>query len=218
MKQPTKSKSGAVPVFDYKKEFKHLFSPSAGNPEIVDVPPLKYIMADGQGYPGTSKEFAEKTQLLYSLAYTLKFMLKKDNESPFDFKVPPLSGLWYADDMAAFHDGGRKEEWKWTLMIMLPDRVTDEDVQRASAELKRKKNPPLLDMVNFKVYEEGRCAQIMHIGPYSEEAPTIQKLHTFFKEKGYDFNGHHHEIYLGDPRRSKPEQLKTIIRQPVKKV
>lgn len=212
-----KQKKDAVPVFDFKKEFKYLFSPSAKEPEIVDVPAFKYIKVDGHGYPGTSKEFEEKVQLLYGLAYTLKFTLKQDPEAPFDFKVPPLSGLWHADDMAAFTEEGRKEEWKWTLMILLPDRVTDADVERAKVALKKKKDPPLLEEVYFKVYEEGRCAQVKHIGPYSEEAPTIRTLHTFLREQGYTFNGRHHEIYIGDPRRSKPEKLKTIIRQPVRK-
>ena len=202
---------------DFKKEYKYLFSPSPKTPEIVQVPAFKYIMMDGEGYPGDSSDFQEKIQVLYGLAYTIKFMLKKDRQEPFDFTVPPLSGLYCADDPAAFSDDSRKDEWKWTLMIMLPDRVTTSVFEAARQELIKKKNPPAAGLAYLEIYEEGLCAQIMHIGPYSQEGPTIKKLHDFFQEKGYTFNGRHNEIYLGDPRRTQPEKLKTIIRQPITK-
>lgn len=207
----------AAPKFDFKKEFKYMFSPSAGEPEMVEVPELKYLMIDGKGDPNTAKEFEEKVGVLYGLAYTIKFMLKKDPQEPYDFTVPPLSGLWCAEDMTAYTEM-RKDEWEWTLMILMPDRVTGDVFQRAREELREKKNPQFLNNARFEVYAEGKCAQIMHIGPYSEEGPTIEKLHKFFQEQGYTFNGRHHEIYIGDPRRSKPEKLKTIIRQPIKKI
>jgi hypothetical protein len=143
-------------------------------------------------------------------------MLKLDKKDPFDFTVPPFSGLWCADDITAFAEG-RKHEWKWTLMILIPDRVTREVFEEAKRKLEEKKNPTFPDRANFEIYEEGLSAQIMHIGPYAEEGPTIAKLHDFFQGKGYTFNGRHHEIYLGDPRRSKPEKLRTILRQPIKK-
>jgi hypothetical protein len=212
-----KVKKDPVPVFDLVKEYRYLFKPSAKVAEMVEVPAFKYIMVDGEGYPGTSEEFEQKVGLLYGLAYTIKFMRKKDNEEPFDFKVPPLSGLWHADDMTAFAEEGRKDEWKWTLMIAMPDRVTGDIFEKGKQALIKKKNPPLIEQVRFDVYEEGKCAQIMHIGPYNEEGPTIAKLHAFFREQGYTFGGRHHEIYLGDPRKAKPEKLKTIIRQPVVK-
>jgi len=205
-----------LPVYDFSKEFKYLFSAKAGKPEIVEVPPFKYLKADGRGDPNTAPEFAEKIGLLYGLAYTLKFMLKKDETAPFDFKVAPMSGLWDADDKNAFVQTGRKEEWKWTIMILMPDRVTNGDFEKARAEFIRKKKPAGIDAIGFEVYDEGKCAQILHLGPYSEEGPTIETLHSFFDEQGYTFNGFHHEIYIGDPRKSKPEKLKTIIRQPIK--
>ena len=203
--------------FDFKKEFKFLFSPSAVEPEIVEVPPFKYIMIEGQGYPGTSKTFQEKIGALYGLAFTIKFMLKLDKEDPFDYTVAPLSGLYYADDYKAFTEKGREDEWKWTLMVMQPDRITENVFKEAKEKLEQKKDPPFLDEAYLKIYEEGISAQIMHIGPYDQEGPTIEKLHSFFQQKGYTFNGYHNEIYLSDPRRSKPEKLKTIIRQPIKK-
>jgi hypothetical protein len=202
--------------FDFKKEYKNLFSPSAKEAEIIDVPAFKYIMIDGEGDPNTAQEFQDKVQVLYGLSYTIKFMLKKDGKDPFDFAVPPLSGLWCAEDMTAFVEG-RKHEWKWTLMIAMPDRVTDDVFEKGKETLREKKNPVFLDQARLETYEEGLCAQIMHIGPYAEEGPTIAKLHEFFQEKGYTFNGRHHEIYLGDPRRCKPEKLRTIIRQPIGK-
>jgi hypothetical protein len=201
---------------DFKKEYKYLFSPSAKEPEMVEVPAFKYIKIDGQGDPNTCKDFQDKIMVLYGLAYTIKFMLKLDKEDPFDFTVPPLSGLWCADDITAFAQG-RKHEWKWTLMVLMPDRVTRDVFQKGKEELKRKKDPVFLDQARFEIYEEGLSAQIMHIGPYAEEGPTITKLHEFFQGRGYTFNGSHHEIYLGDPRRSKPEKLRTILRQPIKK-
>ncbi|MCP5106555.1 MAG: hypothetical protein GY950_24435 [bacterium] len=201
---------------DFKKEYRALFSPSAKESELVEVPAFKYIMIDGEGNPNTSQDFQDKVQVLYGLAFTIKFMLKKDEQEPFDYAVPPLSGLWHADDMAAFTEG-KKDDWKWTMMILQPDRVTREVFGSAKEKLIKKKNPPFLGQASLNIYEEGLCAQVMHLGPYSEEGPTIEKLHTFFQEKGYTFNGRHHEIYLSDPRKSKPEKLKTIIRQPVKK-
>ena len=201
---------------DFKKEYKYLFSPSAKEPEMVEVPAFKYIKIDGQGDPNTSKDFQDKIMVLYGLAYTIKFMLKLDKEDPFDFTVPPLSGLWCADDITAFTEG-RKHEWKWTLMILMPDRVTRDVFQKGKEELKKKKNPVFLDQARFEIYEEGLSAQIMHIGHYAEEGPTIAKLHEFFQGRGYTFNGHHHEVYLSDPRRCKPEKMRTILRQPIKK-
>jgi hypothetical protein len=202
--------------FDFKKEYKSLFSPSAKEPEMIEVPAFKYLIIDGQGDPNTSKDFQDKVQVLYGLSYTIKFMLKQDKTDPFDFTVPPLSGLWCADDITAFAEG-RKHEWKWTLMILMPDRVTREVFAEGKRKLEEKKNPTFLDLAKFEIYEEGLSAQIMYIGPYAEEGPTIAKLHDFFQGKGYTFNGRHHEIYLSDPRRCKPEKMRTILRQPIKK-
>jgi hypothetical protein len=201
---------------DLKKELKYLFSPSAKTPEIIKVPSFKYIMVDGEGDPSNSEEFSDKVALLYGLSYTIKFMLKKDEKDPFDYVVMPLSGLWCADDISAYAEG-RREEWKWTLMIMQPDRVTKDIFEEAKVKLIKKKDPKHIDDASFDIYKEGSCAQIMHIGPYKDEAPTIRTLHDFFKEKGFTFNGKHHEIYLSDPRKCDPAKMKTIIRQPIKK-
>ncbi len=213
----TEEKKKAAKI-DYKKDFKYLFSPSAKEPEIVEVPDFKYIMIDGKGYPGTSKDFQDKIQVLYGLSYTIKFMLKLDKIDPLDYTVPPLSGLYYADDMKVFVEEGRREEWEWTVMILQPDRVTEAIFEKAKEQLVRKKNLPFIDKAYLQIYKEGLSAQIMHLGPYDQEAPTIEKLHTFFQSKGYTFNGKHHEIYLSDPRRGKPEKIKTVIRQPIKKI
>ncbi len=205
-----------VNKLDFKKEYKALFSPSPGKPEMIEVPAFKYIMIDGRGNPNNNPEFEAKVAVLYGLSYTIKFMFKKDSENPFDFTVAPLSGLWYAEDMDVFMKMD-KDQWQWTMMILQPDRVTPAVFGAAREIFEKKKNPPYLGDASLKVYDEGLCAQIMHIGPYSEEGPTIETLHSYFKERGYTFNGKHHEIYLGDPRKSKPDKLKTIIRQPVRK-
>ncbi|MBU4307323.1 MAG: GyrI-like domain-containing protein [Candidatus Aminicenantes bacterium] len=203
---------------DFKKEYKFLFSASAKEAQKVEVPAFKYLMIDGRGDPSTAPEFQEKIQALYGLAYTMKFMLKQDPQAAVDFVVPPLSGLWWAEDIAAFREG-RKEEWRWTLLILQPDAITPELLEKAKAKLAAKESAPVFaDQVQLNVLQEGLAVQVLHIGPYNAEGPTVARLHDFMKENGYTFNGRHHEIYLSDPRRCQPEKMKTIIRQPVKKI
>jgi len=199
---------------DYKKELKWLYNHSAKEPSIVDVPEMKYLMIDGVGYPGTSKEYTESIEALYTVSYTLKFMIKK--EKGVDYGVLPLEGLWWADDMNDFARG-IKNSWKWTSMIMQPEQVTKELYEKALDAARKKKPLPALPKMHYETYAEGESAQIMHIGPYSAEGPTIEKLHKYIKEKGYELRGKHHEIYLSDPRKSAPEKMKTIIRQSVSK-
>lgn len=197
---------------DYKKERKDLYNPPT-KPVMVEVPELQYLMIDGEGYPGTSQEYRDAMEALFPLAYTLKFMIKK--RQGVDYAVMPLEGLWWADDMAHFFEN--KDAWKWTSMMMQPELVTEALFAEAVAEVRKKKAPAAIDKVRLERYAEGRSAQIMHIGPYSEEGPNIARLHAFIDESGYEKTGKHHEIYLGDPRRAAPEKMKTIIRQPVVK-
>jgi hypothetical protein len=200
---------------DLWTEHKEVYSPSAKAPQLVTVPPLVYLAVDGSGDPSTAPAFREAIGALYALAYTMKFAFKK--ESGLDFRVMPLSGLYHADDQAGF-PADRRDEWKWTLMMPVPAVVTAAIVKRTKAELTRRKGPvPALDLVRRQVVKEGLSAQILHIGPYSAERPTIEKLHAFILENGFTFAGSHHEIYLSDPGRSAPERMKTIIRHPVKK-
>ena len=203
---------------DFKKEFKHLYNPSVKEVVFVDVPEMNFLMIDGSGGPNTAQEYHDAIEALYSVSYALKFMIKKV-ESAIDYVVMPLEGLWWADDMTQFTTEN-KDVWKWTSMIMQPEFVTKDLFDKAVEQVKKKKkNLPALPKIRFETFHEGLSAQIMHIGPYSAEGPTIEKLHKFIKENGYEFDGliqKHHEIYLSDPRRTKPEKMKTVIRQPVK--
>ena len=198
---------------DYKKELKHLYRPSAKKVEAVDVPRMNFLMIDGEGDPSTSQEFKDAIGVLYPLSYTLKFMIKKGGIGV-DYGVLPLEGLWWADDMSSFVDD-RREHWQWTLMIMQPELVTEEMVQEANEQVLKKKNPVSLPLVRFESFEEGKVAQIIHIGPFSEERPTVEKVHTFIEERGSQRRGKHHEIYLSDIRRTAADNLRTIIRQPM---
>lgn len=198
---------------DFKKELKYLYSPTKKEIEIVDVPGMNYLMIDGIGDPNISQDYKEAIEALYSLSYTLKFMIKK-GETSVDYGVMPLEGLWWADDMNYFIQGN-KEKWKWIAMIMQPPFITKELYEEALKQVIKKKNLEALEKVRFEHYNEGKTAQVVHIGPYSAEGPTIEKLHKFIKEKGYELCGLHHEIYLNDPRKSAPEKLMTIIRQPI---
>ncbi len=198
---------------DYKKKLKHLYSPSARKPEIVDVPPMNFLMADGQGDPNTSQAFKEAVEALFGLSYTLKFMIKK-GQAQVDYGVMPLEGLWWANDLSDFAEG-RKENWKWTAMIMQPGHVTEKLVVEAREQLGRKKDISILPSVRFESFEEGKAVQVLHVGPFSEEGPTIERLHKFAVESGYRISGKHHEIYLSDLRRAAPEKWKTVVRQPI---
>lgn len=198
---------------DFKKEFKHLYSPSATRPGLVDVPPLDFLMIDGHGDPNTAPAYREAIEALYAVAYALKFMSKGQLDR--DYTVPPLEGLWWAADPAAFTRGD-KDTWDWTMMIMQPSWITPDMVQAAIASTAARKPLPALGLLRSQAYHEGLSAQIMHVGPYAAEAPTIARLHAFIQEQGYVLAGKHHEIYIGDPNRTAPEKLKTVVRQPVR--
>ena len=198
---------------DLKKVFKELYSLPSKEVVVVDVPPFTYIMIDGGGDPNTSQEYQEAMETLYPLSYTLKFALKR-GEAQVDYVVMPLEGLWWVPDMAQFNLED-KDAWQWTSMILQPEPVTPKLFAEAVEEVRRKKNPPALEKARLEELHEGLSAQIMHIGPYAEEAPTVEKLHALIKDNGYEFNGKHHEVYMGDPRRTAPEKLKTVIRQPI---
>jgi len=200
-------------TIDLKKALKPYYTASAAKPSIIDVPPMKGLMVDGMGDPN-GQAFQEAVGSLYSVAYTLKFSFKKDKAV--DYPVMALEGLWYADDPADFLSD-KRENWKWTLMIVLPGIVTKKDVAQAIETVKKKAKFPRFPEVRFELFAEGRAAQVMHVGPYAAEGPTIARLHRFVEEQGYKLRGKHHEIYLSDPRRSAPEKLRTIIRHPVEK-
>ena len=201
----------AASKINLKKELKPLFSPKK-TPHLVDVPPLQYLMIDGDGAP-ESQTFREALGALYSTAYTLKFMLKSANRT--DFVVPPLEALWWADDLRVFHENAR-DEWQWTIMIMQPWYISADGLVGAVAELtKKNKRTPAHDGLSLETLEEGRAVQVMHIGPYSEEGPVIATMHAYAMAEGCKLISKHHEIYLCDPRRTAPEKLKTVLRPPV---
>lgn len=198
---------------DFKKELKSLYQPSAKAVALVDVPTMNYLMIDGEGDPNTAKSYAEAIETLFAVAYTVKFSVKKSQE--IDYGVMPLESLWWADDMSAFSTGD-KSNWKWTAMIMQPAFVTEKVVAEALADVKMKKNPAALAKLRFESLTEGTCAQTLHIGPFSEERPTIARVHEFIRARGARLAGKHHEIYLSDLRKAAPEKWKTVVRQPMK--
>lgn len=202
---------------DLRKKFKELYGPTAKKVEEVNVPPFKFAMIDGEiepgSSPGISPAYQEAIQALYGISFTLKFMSKQRKEDPVDYSVMALEGLWWVED--GEFDITRPEGWRWTAMIMQPDHITNAMYGEALAQLGRKKPGPALEKLRFETFHEGLSLQIMHIGPYSQEPATIEKIHSFARENGYIRQGRHHEIYLGDPRRGDPVKLKTILRQPV---
>jgi hypothetical protein len=198
---------------DFKKQLKHLYQPSASEIVRVEVPEMNFLMVDGEGDPNTSKSFSDAIEALYPVAYTLKFMVKK-GPLALDYGVMPLEGLWWSEDMSAFVTGN-KDAWKWTVMIMQPEFITREMVKEAIGEVARKKKPVSLPLVRFESFTEGKAAQTLHIGHFSEEGPTIEKVHASIEKNGCCRVGKHHEIYLSDLRRTAPEKWKIIIRQPL---
>ncbi len=195
---------------DWKKELKALYAPPR-HPVVVDVPPMRFLMLDGHGDPNTEPRYRDVVEALYSLAYTLKFAVRAESEV--DFAVHPLEGLWWLADGYDF-TAARKADWDWTMMIAQPEFVTARLVEEARTKAIAKKGLPVLGEVRFEEFAEGRCAQLLHVGPYADEGPVIAGLHEFIHGLGGELTGRHHEIYLGDPRRTAPERLRTIIRQP----
>lgn len=201
-------------TIDFKKELKHLYRPSAKEAARVEVPTMNYLMIDGEGDPNGSDSFQAAVEALFTLAYAVKFMVKR-GEMAIDYGVMPLEGLWWADDMTRFSVDD-KSDWKWTLMIMQPGFVTGAMVAEATEAVRSRKNPAALGKVRFTPFAEGTCAQIMHLGPFSSEGPTIERLHRFIADGGCERTGKHHEIYLSDIRKADPAKWKTIIRQPMR--
>lgn len=200
---------------DYKKEWRHLYNPSKKAFQFIDVPEMQFFMVDGRGDPNSSEDFQQAIEALYGLSYTLKFAVKQADPQR-DYAVMPLEGLWWSDETSDFLVGN-KEKWQWTLMIMQPEFITPELVGRAVVQVREKRHPAALEKVRFEKYREGHAVHIMYVGPYADEAPVIREMHAFLDANGYEVNGRHHEIYLSDPRRTAPERLKTVLRQPVKK-
>lgn len=198
---------------DLKKDLKHLYRPSKKAVVEVLVPKMNYLMVDGTGDPN-SQRFGNAVEALYAVAYTLKFMVKK-SELEIDYKVMPLEGLWWADDMSQF-SVENKADWNWTAMIMQPDFITEEMFSEACKIVAGKKNPADLSKVRLESLSEGKSAQVMHIGPFSEETPQVQRVHHFIQKRGFERSGKHHEIYLSDIRRAEPKNWQTVIRQPFK--
>jgi hypothetical protein len=199
---------------DFKKTLKELYAPPKKF-VVVDVPEMQFLMADGHGDPNVAQEYQDVVTALYAVAYKIKFISKHTLEK--DYVVPPLEGLWWAADMDTFSVKRDKSQWDWSMMIMTPEWITSEMFADAVDQVRNSKNPAALDKVRLEKYHEGPSAQIMHIGSYDDEAPTLEKLHTeFIPANGYIENGKHHEIYLSDPRRVAPEKLKTVLRQPVR--
>lgn len=197
---------------DLKKDLKEFYNPLAKEVSFVDVPKMNFLMIDGKGNPNTSKEYIEAIEVLYAVSYTLKFTIKKQQE--INYSVMPLEGLWWLPNGKEF-SVAIKDDFLWTAMIMQPKYVTSDLVDEAIEIVRQKKNPKALPKLRFENFSEGKSAQIMYFGSYADEAPTIKKIHEFIKSNDYKLFGKHHEIYLSDPRRTAPEELKTIIRQPV---
>ena len=227
-------------TLDLKKELKYLYAPSAKKVEIVQVPKMQFAMIDGAiekgAEPGSSSGFQAATQAIYGIAYTLKFMFKKRKTNAIDYPVMALEGLWWVED--GVFDITVKDNWCYTLMIMQPEVITRELFEEARGEVRRKRGDSLeLSKLRLAAFEEGPTVQVMHIGPYAAEPPTVERMKAFAQENGYrdrvglpsrtgvppslaarTVGGKHHEVYLGDPRKAKPEKLKTVLRHPIEKI
>jgi hypothetical protein len=208
-----------IPKLDLRKQYKEFYLPSAKEVVLVDVPEFLFVAFDGAVEagvrPGDSEIFREAMGAMYGVAYSLKFMSKLRSEDPIDFTVMAIEGLWSTESGAKF-DFDWREPSLYTLLMMQPDHVTSAMFEQAVADSRAKRPNPALGRIRLERWREGPSVQIMHIGPYADEPATLNKMDSFAEEHGFEFHGHHHEIYIGDPTRSKPENLKTVLRHPVK--
>lgn len=199
--------------YDVKRELKDLYAPKNREWALVEVPQQRFIAVSGQGDPNTAPEYAQAVEALYTVAYTLKFASKRAGR---DFVVGPLEGLWWSPDPAVF-TARAKDKWLWRMLISRPGWLTDADVEEAAAAALAKKKLPAIGRVEQVTLHEGRCAQVLHVGSYDDETPVLAALHDeYLPANDLAERGHHHEIYLGDPRRTAPDKLKTVLRQPVR--
>lgn len=207
-------------AFDYKKEYKEFYMPK-NKPSIVEIPKMNYLAVQGRGNPNDEDgDYKNTIGLLYGVAYTLKMSYKSDHkiEGFFEYVVPPLEGFWWQDGVKGM-DYGRKDDLRFISVIRLPDFVTKEDFAWAIQEATKKKKQDF-SRVEFLTYDEGVCVQCMHVGSYDDEPTTVELMHKYIEENGYDLDitdtRYHHEIYLSDPRKCDENKLKTVIRHPVK--
>lgn len=200
--------------YDIKKACKGLYGAPAGAFVRLDMPAMHYFMIDGAGDPNTAAEYAAAVEALYTASYTLKFMSKA--ELGRDYVVPPLEGLWWAEDLSDFV-ARRKDRWRWTMMIAVPEFVGRAMADAAVAKAREKKGLAALSQLRYERLEEGPVVQTLHVGSYDDEGPVLQRLHeAFLPAQSLVPTGHHHEIYLSDPRKTAAAKLKTILRQPVR--
>jgi hypothetical protein len=202
---------------DLKRQLKHLYAPSTKSVEIIQAPPLQFVMSDGKiergCRPDDSPRFQAATAALYGISYTLKFMSKQRAEKPIDYGVMPLEALWWIEE--GEFDFDKPDNWHYCAMILQPEHITDALFAEALDRQRKKEDAPILDELRFATFEEGLCVQTLHIGPYATEPATVARMEAFARDQGYRFHRMHHEIYLSDPRRTAPEKLRTILRHPV---
>jgi len=201
---------------DFKKEYSDLYKPRKGKIVTVSVPKMKFLMIDGKGNPNTSRDFKDAMNILFTVSYGVKFLMKQKFEK--DYVVMPPEGLWWAENMDDFLSG-EKDKWLWTIMMMQPEFVRAEHIKEASdnAVRKGKLTSELLSKARFELFEEGECVQTIYVGSFDEETETIKNMHDMIKNNGWELCGKHHEIYLSDARKVAPEKYRTIIRQPFKR-
>ena len=206
----------AAEKVDFKQEIA-AYKARKGRFDVISVPTMQFLKIDGHGDPNTSQAYAGAVGTLYPVAYALKFLSKR--ELGRDYAVMPLEAQWWSEDMESFTGARDKSAWSWTVMLMTPDWITPEHLESARAGAAAKGSVPALDDLRLEPLEEGLCVQTLHIGPYDDEGPVLEEMHSeFIPAQGLEMTGLHHEIYLGDPRRTAPEKLRTILRQPVARV
>lgn len=199
---------------DFKKTL-DTYRAKNGEFRIVEVPTMQYLMIDGEGDPNTAPAYAQALEALYPVAYKMKFASKR--EVGRDYVIPPLEGLWWANDMRVFTSARDKSRWRWTMMIMVPEWIDVATFQAAVEQAGAKKPPQRLGEVRLESLREGTCVQTLHIGSYDNEAAVLEQMHqVFIPEHSLELTGKHHEVYFSDPRKTAPEKLRTLLRQPVR--
>jgi hypothetical protein len=203
-----------------KSDFKKLipgYSAKHGEFSVITIPAMQYLMIDGHGDPNTAQSYRDALTTLYPVAYALKFFSKRELGQ--DYTVMPLEALWWSDDMESFTSARDKSRWDWTVLNMVPEWVTKEHLEMARETVAKKGDSPVLQSLRLEPLEEGLSVQTLHVGPYDDEGPVLEEMHNqFIPEQSLEMTGRHHEVYLSDPRRTAPEKLKTILRQPVRSV